>query len=306
MSFFYANTRLTIVLVSLSLVLLPLPELILNTISLILIGTVGLMHGATDHVLDRYSVKSETSQWKIRQFLFKYLSILAIMAAIWLALPAIALIFFILVSGYHFGQTQLQYLGLSESKRLKKMLYFFWGIGIIGIIVFFNADESRALIESITTSEQILGLFKWELELKFLAILFSALAIIWSFPYSTKKTVFVEFFEILVIVIYSQYLSLLVSFALFFGLWHSLRASQVQIDKLNSIIAFRPMDFVRNSLPFTLISLLGILVLLFASQQFKSSIASEMLFLIAISMLTMPHMFIYEKFYNRFDVIRKK
>jgi hypothetical protein len=35
---------------------------------------------------------------------------------------------------------------------------------------------------------------------------------------------------------------------------------------------------------------------------FESSIKVEMLFLVAISMLTLPHMFIYERFYNYFDL----
>ena len=121
------------------------------------------------------------------------------------------------------------------------------------------------------------------------------------FRFQKWQFILFELLELLAIALLSYKSNLLVSFGLFFGFWHSLRASQVQIDKIAKVTSFSISQFIKESLPFTLISIFGISLMLLAAYYSGSGIRVEMLFLVAISMLTLPHMFIYERFYNYFD-----
>jgi len=300
--YFYQHTRLIIIAGALVIMSLPLSSHWVYILSGILVGTVGLMHGATDHVLFMNSRGLSTSHKIPRRFFTQYLGILAIYAVLWFAILAFAFAIFILVSCYHFGQTQLQYLKLSEKHFLKKLAYALWGFGVLVMIVFLNAEESEALIYSVFPNSWVTSLFgQYTFSIALSAAGLCAFMILITARFSRVKQVLIELLEIGVIFTISYFANLALSFALFFGLWHSLRACQVQIDKLRKNEMFKVRDFLKHSLPFTFISLIGIALLILASQYLESQILPEMLFLIAISVLTMPHMVIYEQFYNYHD-----
>lgn len=296
--FFYPKTRAIIMLVALTLAIIPLPPLLLQIVSFALILSIGLMHGATDHILYMNAKGLKTSQPIPLRFFSKYLLTLALMALVWWLSPGIALGLFLLTSAYHFGQTQWQYLALSEKSLLKKSIYCLWGSLILCLLVILNAAESNLLINSALDSTLDVSHFHWLIYT--VAFLFS-LSLVLSFKYISMVTLSFELIEILVILMVAIYGDLLLSFALFFGLWHSLRASQVQIDKLKEDQEFNWKSFFLGSLPFTLISLFGIALLLWVSVELNQRIEPAMLFLIAISVLTMPHMVIYEEFYQEHD-----
>ena len=281
---------------------LPLPSTGILVLSGILVGTIGLMHGATDHVLFMNSQGQSVRERIPLRFFGQYLGILVLYGALWFLIPGLAFAAFIVVSCYHFGQTQLQYLGLSEKSWPKKLAYALWGLGVLNMIVFLNAPDSENLVYSVFPQAWVTQLFGQD---AFLIALLSgatcALVILATSRKSNRSQIVLELLEIVVIFLFSHFANLALSFALFFALWHSLRASQVQIDKLRRNEHFQVKDFIRHSLPFTIISLFGIALLIGASQYLESQILPEMLSLIAISVLTMPHMVIYEQFYNYHD-----
>lgn len=299
--YFYLSGRVFIVVSALILSVLPLSLVAEQIVSFVLIGTIGLMHGATDHVLFKNYREEKKQRGIPKSFFVVYLSVLALMVAIWLIFPPLAISLFILASCYHFGQTQLQYLPFSEGNWQKKLLYLIWGALVISAIVMINSEESAQLLSSLIDVKLTQAIFdsRWTI----LAILFGAYLAI-SLSLKIKKTLpylLIEIIELLVIVLIAWYNSLLLSFALFFGLWHSLRATQVQVDKLAETAPFRFKDFIIKSLPFTVISIFGIAILIFTATYFNLNIEPFMLILIAISILTMPHMIIYEKFYGFHD-----
>lgn len=305
--YFYPRTRIAIALIAIVFSLQVIPVSIANITSIILIVTIGLMHGATDHILyvnsDEASFKSKIP----KPFIVKYLLILIFMGLVWLILPSLAIVFFVTVSAYHFGQTQLQYITLPESSIHKKLLYLTWGILILALIVLLNLNESKSLINSAIPS----------LDLSWLNTLLSKYIIMGSgliflivyvflLKHITLKSMLFEIIEILILSVLAHQSNLIITFGIFFGLWHALRASQVQIHKINTVQDYSVKIFIKESLPFTLISIFGISLMLLIATFFEASIQVEMLFLVAISMLTLPHMFIYERFYNYFDLRRDK
>lgn len=299
--FFYPRTRILIMGIALLVGLSPFPEVINQIISLGLILSIGLMHGATDHFLFMNSNGLNTKNSIPLNFFIKYLLTLIIMALAWWFFPRVAFTVFILTSAYHFGQTQWQYLALSENAISKKILYVVWGMLVLSIIVLLNGNESDQLINSVlNTNFKVKTLMP--LTFGFGALWLLLVVLLYKKVFLT--TFLFELLELAVIIFVALQANLLISFGLFFGLWHSLRASQVQIDKMDEDQSFNWKDFLKGSIPFTIISLIGIALLLFASEKLDQTIRPEMLFLIAISILTMPHMVIYEEFYARHDKIK--
>jgi len=272
-----------------------------------MVVTIGLMHGATDHIL---YINSEDATFKSKipkPFIVKYLLIFLFMGLMWLILPSLAIIFFLVVSSYHFGQTQLQYIAISEGSVYKKLLYLVWGILILSLIVLLNLDESKALINSAIPTLDLTWL---DADRSKSIILAASLMFLITYgilyKYITWKTMIFELAEILIITLLAYQSNLVITFGVFFGLWHSLRASQIQIHKVSTVQNYTIRLFVKESLPFTLISVFGIALMMLLASFYESSIRVEMLFLVAISMLTLPHMFIYERFYNYFDLRKNK
>jgi len=301
LDFFYPVTRLYIIALGIVIAFLPMTELLELILSIVLIGTIGLMHGATDHILFINYQKLNQQTPIPREFFYVYLGILLAMGLVWFILPLGAVILFVLFSCYHFGQTQLQYLPISEAKGQKKFLYALWGFIALLAIVLFNSKETTELLKPFLAEELLQPFFEFRWFIVGFGAVFFTIAILLVKAKRKWKFIAFELVELGVILLISYHSSLLLSFALFFGLWHSLRASQVQIDKLALKSKFTTKDFIIKSLPFTLMSLFGIAILLLINTKLELDIHPFMIFLIAVSVLTMPHMFVYEKFYGFHD-----
>ncbi len=299
---FYPVTRIAIVLTALVFSFQIIPETIANIVAIIFVITIGLMHGATDHILYVNSEKATFKSKIPKPFIVKYLLILGAMGIVWLLLPTLALVFFLAISAYHFGQTQLQYIPVSEGSYFKKALYLSWGLLMLSLIVLLNLQESKSLISSAIPAMDLIWLDAETSQVIILTAggVFLAICSL-LYRYLTLTSILFEVSEILIISLLAYESNLIVSFGIFFGLWHSLRASQVQVDKINGVQNYSFQTFIRESLPFTIISILGIAFMILIASYFESAIRIEMLFLVAISMLTLPHMFIYERFYDYFD-----
>ncbi|MDF9799991.1 Brp/Blh family beta-carotene 15,15'-monooxygenase [Catalinimonas alkaloidigena] len=120
------------------------------SIFVLLMLATGIPHGALDHIVFRYIEKqSEDVKVSYTRFFLVYLGIIAGYALLWLQLPQLCLIIFLLMSFYHFGQSQLYYIKWSEKNILKTLLYLSWGALIIIEIIFFNYEASTEVLEGI-------------------------------------------------------------------------------------------------------------------------------------------------------------
>jgi hypothetical protein len=87
-----------------------------------------------------------------------------------------------------------------------------------------------------------------------------------------------------------SYANLLISFVIYFGLWHATKAIFFELKTFNLAQRFGLKKFAIEALPFTLISVLGIIILIFVSRWMAGVLSPLMLFFIVISVLTLPHM----------------
>jgi Brp/Blh family beta-carotene 15,15'-monooxygenase len=158
--------------------------------------TVGIPHGAVDHLIEIGKWESK----KVPLFIVKYLALAALMGICWYFLADWALVVFLLYSAWHFGQAD------GELWKLNRVTSFLWGAFLLVYILGTHTVETNAILQSIGVSEFAFSLPYW--------IVFPWL--IWSLM--QKKSAFT--ITILWLIVATQ-LPLLLAFGLYFIGQHS-------------------------------------------------------------------------------------
>ncbi len=134
-------------------------------IGFFLIFTFGILHGANDIVLIKSLDNSENS-FSFFKILLYYLAIVVLGVISFYLFPLLALILFIIVSGYHFGEQQWQCLEDMNKNKLKVGFQMIYGIFILFLLFNFHQIEVQKIVQEIT--EVQVPIFYISLFLKFL------------------------------------------------------------------------------------------------------------------------------------------
>ncbi len=100
---------------------------------------IGIPHGAVDHLLE----KNDSSFRLNRNFVLKYVGLAFLNFVLWLLLPKLALLFFLVYSAWHFGETDLKEWKPQIINHVKIIL---WGSFILGIILLGHVNETNAIL----------------------------------------------------------------------------------------------------------------------------------------------------------------
>jgi Brp/Blh family beta-carotene 15,15'-monooxygenase len=258
---------------------------------------IGIPHGAIDNIL--YLKNSGLTN---SQFISIYLLVIALNICIWLITPIIGYGLFLIISAFHFGQSQFTHYFVHKTPSFQ-VLSFFWGVSILSGLIYFNADEIIAISVGDTYLSEINALHKL---LNISALFFGSTIIsilLLCFSVFLKKikveNLLMETLVLLIILVTFYLLPLLISFSLYFIILHShkvLKEEYYFLKKDNQINNFS--HFVKILAPLTLLSIFGIL-LIFALIKFNFINISYgySLFLI-ISSITLPHVFVMNRFYK--------
>ncbi len=262
----------------------------------------GIPHGALDHLAFFYTHTPRVKQIYNYRFFAFYLSIIAIYGLFWFLWTELSMLIFLAISCYHFGQSQLYYLQYSESNIFKMVLYLIWGALILAGITLFHPQETVHILGEVIDSEawvQLLhtSLLHWLGLGGLIWICLMGMAL-YQRKLSLKNFVKeILWLSLLLVLFYVT--PLLVSFAIYFALWHSVQAICKEMQ------AFREqglrldwLAFYKAALPFSVISFIGIGLLIAVSYYLNTMISPYLLFFIAISVLTMPHMVVMHKVYE--------
>lgn len=264
-----------------------------------LIMVLGIPHGATDHVIYNVIKKKSIDPATTFSFLAQYLGIIGLYVILWYFFPLLSLVLFIGISAYHFGETQFEYLGLNSF--LTHLLYVSWGLLILGTLLGVHIIEVTALLQPLTGYPELyswLAMYQTPLVLSLLSL---TLFTLFFNRRVSRDTSFLlkEIGELIILAVLFFNSSLLIGFAMFFAFWHSRDAVMIQVREFRALHpAFSLREFMRLALPFTLLSALGIALLLVVFNYFSTPIPEVTLFFVMISLLTMPHMFIIARFYR--------
>ncbi len=276
-----------------SLILFKFDNFILSPLfCLFLILIIGVSHGSLDHVKGGKLLKI----FKIKNiFLFYILYILiAIMVVtLWVLIPSILLIIFLMVASYHFGKEDTQFLHNYNSHFIG-ILYFLKGSLVILAPLYFHFDETITIFKLLLIDNE-----NFYSNLSFiennrlidLGIILSSISSIILFIKKFNLKNFSIFFDYFSILILNYYLSPLVAFTAYFCFLHSVRHSITLIYELDNVnIKNGLLIFIKKAMPLTILTaiicLVGIYLLNF-KYDFDNSIIKVIF--IGLASLTFPH-----------------
>ena len=261
-------------------------------ICLLLILTIGVSHGSLDHVKGK-KLFNILNISKISIFYFSYILIAILVIIIWIKIPFISLMCFLLVASYHFGKEDTQFL-MNENSYFNQLLFFLKGLLIIAAPMFFHFDETIIIFKLLLVDNEIFYSTLEFIEVyKILpiAIILSSLSSICLFlrKFEIKKfIVFLDYFSILVL---NYYLTPLVAFTIYFCFLHSIRHSITLIYEIDKNDFKNGLKiFGQKALPLTVLTAIFCLIglyLLNNNYDFNSSILK--IIFIGLASLTFPH-----------------
>ena len=266
---------------------------IVNATCLVLILLFGIPHGAVDHKIHL----STTEGGNVTGYVTKYLLIAVGYILWWLIDPAKALLMFILLSSYHFGQELLEDMEFKQSGLIQKML---WGSFILISPLIYHFTQVKAYLEVIISSS--ITDFNPALKL-IIPLVISILAVshllFLFFRNKISKSNAVRLGAFIGFIISSQLiLSFITAFTLYFIFFHSLNAFQHQFLWLKENRKdYRLKHFIVDLSRFSLVSIIGILVLLWIIDP-SNSYSLITYFFILTSLITLPHAITLDHFYR--------
>lgn len=268
------------------------------SLSIPLILILGIPHGATDHVLHNFKEQGIISSRIRVKFIAPYLLKLICFAFIWYVTPTLSLAFFLAISSFHFGETQwtIARPDLEVPEIVRTILYCAWGASVIFAMFYLYPSNTLYFLKDLRFNLQTEH-FRF-LSLHIAGVGFAVWLSIAINHLSLRETAkhLIEFALILVLVASSN---LLVGFSIFFALWHSFDAISLQLSGLTTSGNFQLRHFIASATPFSAISFAGIGLIAYLWYVSLLPISLHSLFIVLISLLTLPHFTEVSKFYAR-------
>ncbi len=272
---------------------LTLPILLLS------VFVIGIPHGAIDHIMatELYGLKSSLKDHLL--FYTSYLFIMLIIAVLWVFTPIAGMILFLLISIYHFGQADME--DFLEKRAPSYLWYTLRGFLIIGLIVFSDPTVTYPIIAEAVRMDP--AGFEQMMPNAFISVVTLLLTytafMLWGVfqnHFQQNLRFAADSFLLAALILTA---GPLIGFAVYFALWHSIgHVNEMKefFESKKKSLSFS--EFYKKATPFTLVSLLGLVILYGINQFLQLEGQFITLMFILISVLTLPHLFIADKMYR--------
>ncbi|QZK90151.1 Brp/Blh family beta-carotene 15,15'-dioxygenase [Flavobacterium sp. CHNK8] len=250
-----------------------------------LIFTFGILHGANDILLIQHlnPVQKKNSQHKT---LLYYVVVVLVGVLLFYTLPQVALLLFIIVSAYHFGEQQWHSVKTKLNNLVCILFQFLYGLILLLLLFYFHSNQVQDIVHKITHVTVPLAAFTIVLQIT--AILFGLFIcyLFWKFE-SLRSKIALEVFFLILFAILFKASSLIWGFALYFVLWHSIPSIIDQIIFLNGTFTFKHFKaYCKAAFIYWFVSIVGIAILFFIC---KDEHFFNALFFSFLAAITFPH-----------------
>ena len=251
---------------------------------LVVMLSIGIPHGSVDHIIAFINPKARKFDSK-PIFYLVYLSLIVFNIILWVISPFLGLLVFLIISCYHFGETQV--IGYNPTDN--KILNFVIGANILLSLFLNNIIELQEILYILP---QFASLDLSAFDSVFFLLISVAILMLSIVNFEIKRKVPL-YAEITILYMVFFHTDLLTSFALYFGFCHSLPMLMLEFKEFKTD-SF--MKFYLKTLPFTILSIIfGFLLYQFNNDLLTSDNLILFVFII-ISSLTLPHVFIMKDF----------
>ena len=261
-------------------------------VCLVLILIIGVSHGSLDHIKGKKLLKI----FQIDNIVIFYISyfLLALSVIIlWILLPTVILLTFLIVASFHFGKEDTQFL-VGDNSYLNQFLFFLKGSLIIIAPLYFNFNETVTIFKLLLVDNesfyQTLNIIENN-NFLIIGIALSTLSSIYLFFQKFELKKFTIFFDYFSIIIINIYFSPLVAFTIYFCFLHSIRHSISLITELDKeSLRNGLLVFIKKATPLTILTAIICLIgLYFLNNNYNLDSAILKLIFIGLASLTFPH-----------------
>jgi len=261
-------------------------------ICLLLILSVGISHGSLDNLKGKklfqiYGINN------LNIFYLIYIFIAITIIILWVVIPMLSLMIFLIVASYHFGKEDTQFL-IIENSYFNQSLFLVKGSLIILAPMYFHFNETVSIFKLLLIDNEFFYKFLNFIEtnrILFFGIILANLSniILFAKNFEFKKfTIFLDYFSILII---NYYFSPLIAFTVYFCFLHSIRHGITLMLELNETdlnLGFKL--FIKKALPLTIFTAAFFLFGLYFLNNYYSFNSSILkIIFIGLASLTFPH-----------------
>ena len=265
-----------------------------EVLAFILIFSFGILHGANDLEILRRRRPAQGSQRSNVKMLLAYVGFVLGSALLFSLLPLVALTFFILFSGYHFGE-QHWVKRMGRRSWLQKLLYASYGLTILLLLFAAHEVQVAEVIFEITGYTVPPQWFTYGC-LGFLGLFL--LTCVFNFYWSQLTRYLVrELFLLAVFFIVFHTASLIWAFAIYFVVWHSIPSLADQIRLLYGSVNWKNGTRYMRSSAIYWVGALITLALAFLYFR-ESSYGFMPLFFSFLAAITFPHVLVISRLYK--------
>ena len=251
---------------------------------LVVMLSIGIPHGSVDHIIAFINPEARKFDSKLI-FYVVYLSLIVFNIILWVISPFLGLLVFLIISCYHFGETQV--IGYNTTDN--KILNFVIGTNILLSLFLNNILELQEILYILP---QFASLDLSAFDSVFFLLVSVGILMLSIVNFDIKRKVPL-YAEITILYMVFFHTDLLTSFALYFGFCHSLPMLMLEFKE------FKTENFIKfylKTLPFTILSIFfGFLLYQFNNDLLTSDNLILFVFIV-ISSLTLPHVFIMKDF----------
>ena len=205
------------------------------TVFAVFIFLTGIPHGALDHLVAAESARRAQKPFKMLLFLLQYLGTMLFYGICWYMLPGVSLLFFILISAWHFGETDLE---KAPYTVLWSLTRFVFGVLVLQFLLLTHEEATLPILERITqfntdvlSSWRFLSLYK--IPVLMVNVMLFIVLFIMAYKQHSIALHLPRYLRLLILLALTAFLPLLPAFALYFGGWHALSS----FDSIQSYLA---------------------------------------------------------------------
>lgn len=255
----------------------------------------GVPHGSLDLFIDANSGRYEEN----RIVFIRYVATVAAYGILWYLLPEYALILFILITAFHFGEIDWigNYTGLKH-----KWKYFLLGFCWILFLLSSHIQEAINIFDAITRRLVDKSIFIDFAHYAYFASIVVMFAL-YVFLYFNRKVSFphprLYYFSLLqqaFLFLLSSAMPLWFFFAFYFGIWHSvlsLDKIRIHMKKVNTLQEW--FKLLKLAMPFSVLAWIGIVYFILLTSRMDDKPQMLSIVFIGLSVLTLPHLQIFTK-----------
>ncbi|MFN2260883.1 MAG: Brp/Blh family beta-carotene 15,15'-dioxygenase [Psychroflexus sp.] len=271
-----------------------LPIDLLHILAILAILSFGLLHGSNDlFVIDKLKMTPKSfSFWSILGF---YIVSIIFFVLVFYNFPLLALVIFITISAYHFGEQHWQDF-FTDRNFLTLSFYFIYGLLILNLIFYLNQKEVIDIIQNMVNLNVKTTYFKWSLIISCIGTF--GLGSLFAFKnIKFRQSLPINIFYLLVLSVIFFASDVLWGFTIYFVLWHSLPSLKDQIKALYGTFNFKNFKrYFNRAFLYWLFSILGMGIVIWWFKDDRNFLSLMFAFIAAVSF---PHIFVMKKLFQK-------